>query len=326
MMRRSDIEAWVLRAVDQVNSRQHCEDSQVELKSKWPNPVEAARQIAGHANAAGSEPILWIIGIDESKGVVGADHVELANWLPQMKACFDQVCPDVMDLNVHVDDQTVVALLFSTDRVPFAVKNPAFGSPNGGPVQLEVPWRECRSTRSARRADLIRILAPTCRLPSIEVMGAKVVVSEPSPSCQTSHAWDVAIRLYVAPHNQDRIVIPCHRCEIGIRTDCRELTIRDGVCLEPRMGRGNDKSKLDSATITCTSTEAVIDGPGVLTMRALATTPVSGRLPQSDVDMTAALTPAGAPAPVVVEQRLRRTGENTAKGVLIQWSSGGPVH
>ncbi len=51
----------------------------------------------------------------------------------------------------------VVAMLFETDRAPFVVKNPAYGTVGGDPVSLEVPWREGATTRSARRRDLLRL-------------------------------------------------------------------------------------------------------------------------------------------------------------------------
>ena len=109
MIRLYNIEAWVLRIGDQQKRNQPCEDSRVEMKSRWPDPQKVARLIAAHANAARGENILWIIGIDESEVIVGADNTELANWLPTVKACFDGVFPEVIDLNVPVDQKTVVA-------------------------------------------------------------------------------------------------------------------------------------------------------------------------------------------------------------------------
>jgi hypothetical protein len=89
-MKKHDIEAWTLRVIDRVNSNQPTEDSRVELKSRWPeDPRRVARQIAGHANAAHGEPILWLIGVDQHAGVVGAEQVKVANWYPGVEAEFD---------------------------------------------------------------------------------------------------------------------------------------------------------------------------------------------------------------------------------------------
>ena len=92
------IESWVLRIADQVARGAHSEDAQVELKREWPQARDAARQIAGHANAARGAPILWIIGLDEIEGVIGAATEELANWFPSEKSQFDGITPPLYDL------------------------------------------------------------------------------------------------------------------------------------------------------------------------------------------------------------------------------------
>lgn len=126
-MKPFEIEAWVLRVVDQVKNGQPNEDSRVELKAEWIDPEKAARQIAGHANAARGATILWIIGLDEKKGVVGADYNNLANWLPVVKSYFNELSPDIFELNVPSDGKTLVTLLIETDRAPYVVKNPKGG-------------------------------------------------------------------------------------------------------------------------------------------------------------------------------------------------------
>ena len=83
-MNKRQIEAWALRIIDGVKGGSREEDSLVELKRVLPDPVKAARRIAGHANASRGEPILWLIGIDEEKGIVGINQEkDLADWWPQ---------------------------------------------------------------------------------------------------------------------------------------------------------------------------------------------------------------------------------------------------
>lgn len=124
-MRLTQIEAWALKVADDITQGHPVEDARVEVKSKWPEPNGAARRIAGHANAAYGEPILWIIGIDETKReVVGADKNDLASWYPQVQAEFSELAPNVIDLNVPYGEKTMVALLFDTERAPFVVKKP----------------------------------------------------------------------------------------------------------------------------------------------------------------------------------------------------------
>lgn len=164
-MKTYEIDAWALRVIERIEQQQPNEDSRVELKAEWPDkPERAARQIAGHANAMRGESILWLIGVDEEQGVKGASQNNLANWWPQVKAQFDNLAPDVREVSIPCkDNKTVVALYFETDRIPFVVKNSFYGKKNGGPVQLEVPWREGTAVRSATHSDLIQLLSPLQR-------------------------------------------------------------------------------------------------------------------------------------------------------------------
>jgi hypothetical protein len=56
------LEARVIAIAQAALGGHQVEDDRVELKAEWP-PAEhkTARQIAGHANASGGEPLLWII-------------------------------------------------------------------------------------------------------------------------------------------------------------------------------------------------------------------------------------------------------------------------
>src|SRR5262249_53745692 len=101
------IETWAIRVIEQVEAKQPYEDARVELKAEWTDPQKAARQIAGHANAARGEPILWLIGVDKDRGVTGADYNELANWYPQVQSQFDALAPRLVDVNVPWKGLTV---------------------------------------------------------------------------------------------------------------------------------------------------------------------------------------------------------------------------
>lgn len=65
-LRKQQVEIRVLDMCDAVVVGRNVEDDLVELKAVWPEAGrKVARQIAGHANAAGGAPILWVIGADE---------------------------------------------------------------------------------------------------------------------------------------------------------------------------------------------------------------------------------------------------------------------
>ena len=138
-MRPSEIENWTLKKIEQLKAGEQIEESRVELKAIWINPQEAARKIAGHANAARGEEILWVIGIDEnSHKIVGAKKEELAVWWEQVKSEFDGVVPSMTDINVVTNGTTIVSLLFEKDRAPFVVKNPNYGKEKDK-IKFEVP-------------------------------------------------------------------------------------------------------------------------------------------------------------------------------------------
>ena len=171
-MKKQEIEFKVLDIIDRLEKGQPIEDDQVELKTEWPSDhFKAARRIAAHANCARGEDIMWLIGIDEKSGVVGADFEELSVWYAKIKSKFDQgMAPNLISLAVPYEGKTVVALLFETERAPYVIRIPA----TWGPVTCEVPWREANSTRSAKRSDLIKLLHPVQKQPSVEILNGSI--------------------------------------------------------------------------------------------------------------------------------------------------------
>jgi len=271
-MRLHQVESWALRIIDQVEAGRPNEDSRVELKAEWPTDIpRVARQIAGHANAARGEPILWLIGVDQSNGVTGAEHTELASWYPRVQAQFDGLAPQLTDINIPVKGRIVVALLFVTDRVPFVVKNPVHGSRGGGSVEREVPWRESTSTRSATRDELLRLLSPLQLLPNIEPLKGHF---ELSSSADNNHSFHLDLELYVTPRSQSRIVIPFHRCEVSFEIPgCTiQVSFNEVRLVHPYSGGFGTEAKNLSLTVRSTTNEVLIDGPGLVNLQASVTT------------------------------------------------------
>jgi hypothetical protein len=326
-MRSLEIEAWVLRIVDQLAARQHVEDSLVELKSKWPEPVAAARRIAAHANAARGAPILWVVGLDEDNGVCGADPTELANWFATVRSQFNDAYPDPQDLNVRTGNHTLVALLFDTQRAPFVVKNPAFGSPGGGSVEFEVPWREGRRTRTAKREDLIRLLAPFVLLPEIEFLDLTVSVHERKSADRPAECtWYVRGEVYVIPSDAKAVVFPFHRCKLALRfADGATIDLSSEFRLsEPRnisvaFTRGeNLTSYKDSVTVESSSSEAVFLGPGLARVYSSSTDSVSSERMNGAITVVLSLHIAGASTPQSMHIELQPTKPD--KNELAKWS------
>ncbi len=271
-MKPHQIEAWVLEIISRVETGQPIEDSRVELKTIWPPPEKAARQIAGHANASQGAKILWLIGIDEKSGVFGAPYEELAEWYPQVKSQFDGLAPNLSHFNIPFKDKTVAALLFDTDRAPFLVKNPVYGKHNGGPVGLEVPWRENNSTRTATRSDLLRILTPLLSLPHFEILHGTLTASKVEKNNEVEFFWSLRFDLYVETSTEEPVVIPFHRCKIGfeIPEKLQWTKFQDFSLLPPQQSSGvfGAKERLLSLTINATQDEIIIKGPGKIILNA----------------------------------------------------------
>jgi hypothetical protein len=191
-----------------------------------------------------------------------------------VKAHFDGLAPQLVDINVPVKDRAVVALFFETDRAPFVVKNPAYGSLGGGSVSLEVPWRENTSTRSATRSDLIKLLSPLQKLPSFEILSGELVVQQMSISSPppievtwqgaksgSNLEWHLTLELYMETKNTERVVIPLHRCNAWLEiVGWLPRTLFHPVRLwSPCTGIG-ELIVSQSLTIKSTNSELLIDG------------------------------------------------------------------
>lgn len=279
-MRSIQIEAWALEIIDQLHSKSRVEDSRVELKSEWINPQKAARQLAGHSNAARGESILWLIGVDEEKGVIGASHEELANWYNSVQTEFDGIAPLLLDLNIPVNGKTIVALYFDTDRAPYVIRNPSFGVEKGVAISHEVPWREGTKTRSATRSELLKILVPNIQLPDVDILSGKLVVS--FDNAAGTWNWRLTLRTYITPQIGMSCILPYHQSEASFEIlNQLPLTNLTMIRLFPPYNKHKVGSQSpfaqepDSLTIGHTQDEAIIEGPGRLDITAQGSTEAS---------------------------------------------------
>ncbi|HEX8129337.1 MAG TPA: hypothetical protein VF527_09570 [Pyrinomonadaceae bacterium] len=279
-MRNQDIIAWVLSVIDQVESGQPHEDSLVELKSEWPTDFyKAARRIAAHANAARGERILWIIGLNEKSGVLGVDHLEMANWYEQVKSHFDEIAPDMIDQNVQVKGKTLVALVFTTDNAPFVVKTRAADD------KLEVPWREGTRTRSARRSELLRLLLPLTKLPSLQLLDARLVVN--AIDAQGNLELKLVAKIYVVPGDKLGIVIPFHQCSGDLSFSKDEMRfVFDKFVLSKHEGEGY--------YIDIPAGQIVIDKPQMINLYAEARGSSPSIIPLNEAHVSIQLQPVNA--------------------------------
>lgn len=271
-MKRNQAEAWALQIIDRLQAGQPVEDMRVELKAGWIDPHKAARRLAGHANAARGDDILWLIGVsDETGKIVGADQTERADWLHAATSSFEDVVPDLLcDLNIPVDGKSVVALVFATDRAPYVVKNPSYGRRGAGPISLEIPWRQGTAVRSANRQDLLRILLPASKEPEIEALSGELRVT-PIPEGNRraggpEYEWGVWVDLYIIPRDGDTIVIPFHRCtgQLDYNDGAGRVTLKLFRISTPKTRhRVSQQEPVRSLSVTAedTPSEFIIMGP-----------------------------------------------------------------
>lgn len=209
-MRRQQIELLTIQAVDRVLNGLGNEDSLVEFKSIWPDP-EKPRQLAGHANSARGEEILWIIGVDEQSGVLTQPPpVDLADWWARMSKGFDgQVVPELTDLQVPIENGTVTALLFQTDRAPYVINS------KGGGGEKEIPIPTGTRTRSANRFEILRLLTPAVALPQCLLLEANVDVHERQQRVSKANTWQLQgfAKLYVDQRVGESTFFPRHKMQ-----------------------------------------------------------------------------------------------------------------
>jgi hypothetical protein len=297
-MNKNEIENWALRVIDQVRDHQPNEDFRVELKTEWIEPIKAARLIAGQANAAHGEPVLWLIGVNQELGVVGARHKELASWYEKVKVQFDGISPEMLDLNIPVSDSTVVALLFETDRAPFVIKNPLYGKRKGG-VEFEIPWRENTSTRTARRAQLIKLLSPLQNVPQLEILSGDLICNPLKDATPSDLEWKLHLEIYVSTNQPDtHIFIPYHRCTVS-------LLLKETLHSYPFETLVLSTAR-DSLTISATRTEIRIEGPGMAHLHGYTRTADLGlNAVRGDVEINGTLPIIGSDLPITLEVEMK---------------------
>jgi len=307
-MKKYQIEAWTLDIIQRVETGQPHEDFRVELKRTWISPHKAARRIAGHANAAHGDTILWLIGVDERQGVIGADHQDLAEWYQQVKNQFDGIHPTLTDLNIPYNDRTVVALLFETDRAPFVVKNPCYGTRSHN-IGMEVPWREGTSIRTATRSELLKILAPLRALPQFDIWDGRLAVKKMKGPAD-HYDWNLSLKLYLIPQDSSRIVIPFYLCTGTFRI--RKSTDR------VRFHSIRFSCKDDEAMLKLTRSQLIAEGPGAVALTAMGKTNVLCEDLHAIAKISLKIHTTTTNMPVEIRTRLVRTEH--AKHEIAAWT------
>lgn len=181
--------------------RDEAEDDFTEFKRSWPDPVKSARQLAGACNSARGEEVIWIIG-DPSGGNPARSLHDPADWWPSVKACFSELAPDLaLHISVPLPWGGIVsALAFDTSRAPFLVNNPRGGSP-----EREVPVRDATGTRSARRSELIAMMAPSMVTARAIISAGKATLREARSG---GRQFDGTVSVLFVPSSSEPMFFP----------------------------------------------------------------------------------------------------------------------
>ena len=257
MIRPTDIEVAVIRALDRMVTGQPIEDDRIELKTDLPLAPKAARRIAGQANASRGEPVLWIIGADEkARSVPGIQQIEVSSWFNSVKSHFNEIAPELSVINVPYNGVTVVALYFTTERVPYVVANPG-----GGTVSWEVPYREATGIRSATRSNLVRLLSPLQATPTVEVLGAFVSARDKHKSQDGLKEYvtsQVFLALLVAQPSTASVILPLAKSDLTWHlSESSRVPYRDLIHFKG--------DKANGATVS--SVAASLSGPAIIEVR-----------------------------------------------------------
>lgn len=312
----AQVEAWVLQVIEVVTSGGKNEDGLVELKGGWPSPEKSARRLAGHANAARGESILWIIGLDEkTHRVCPLGGCDLADWWAQVSSYFDGPIPSLRDLVVSTPGGSVHALLLDTERSPYVVKNAAFGKREAGSVEREVPWREGTALRSATHQDLVRLLVPLLQLPEIRVLCASVSGFEESESKQRRleadsnelekvFIWSVWMELYVTAPQDTHVVLPLHMTEVSLRLEASDIELPVDFYYETPNRNRIGGAPPESPHVEATPSEAIVHLAGRLIVRGTFLRPFRDVLQAGVLTLKYATRPARADRELRAEARL----------------------
>jgi hypothetical protein len=271
-MTASEVEQWALKELRRSVLQ---ESDRVEFKSQLTNDLfKLARQIAGHANSARGEWVLWILGVDEELGLVGIPGLEWAKLWPQIESCFDGKPPRPVIVPFEENGKALAAVAFETTLPPYVVNN-------SGNDRLEVPWREGTRVRSAKHSDLLLLLSQTSSIPEVEVVQIGPL-TRTDEVAEADAMYSLSAQLYFIPKSLNRVAIPIHRAKLS-------LLIND---TEPWIEAYNTPSKETTISFfpiqfivlretvgtpaICDGYQIILDGPAMIRFNTAISVPKMG--------------------------------------------------
>lgn len=104
--------------------RQHSSHRSLNSKRIGLNP--SRRHAGSRVTQIAREATRSLIGVDEKRGILGAPPKDMASGWSQVRAAFDHVAPELIDVSVDWQGTTMHALAFLTDLAPYVTRDPQF--------------------------------------------------------------------------------------------------------------------------------------------------------------------------------------------------------
>ncbi len=267
-------------------------DPQAALFRVWPGGFHrAARQLGAQANAARGRDVLWLVGVEPTGAVRGAEPGRFDDWLAGLLPFFDGLAPRITAFNVPTGPRQgklplkqVVALHIETDRAPFVIRG------NGRAASMEVPWLETGGgIRSAGRLELVKLLSPLHDLPQLEILEAELTFYKnphPTYASKATFRWTLDGSVYVMPTADTRVVVPLHRVRGGLTTAKSDFS--------SPASEVNLTADKNSPAVRLTDSAALIEGLGRVFIYCTGST-TRQEIPTGDeMAFTVDLIPAGS--------------------------------
>jgi hypothetical protein len=199
--------------------------------------------------------------------------IDPADWWAVISKRFDEVFPELLHVTVHIDEgKTVAALAFTTDQSPYVITTGA----EEGRVEREVPIRVATATRSARRHDLIRMLAPVVTVPQafpINVSVRTLIVDK-----RETYPLMLDALVFFEHSGVGTVMLPAHQMWARVESDTRPFPF-DLPPIDMSISHTGETS--EPFGVQQTRDGAVVSGPGSLNVVG------QGRIEAENLDLLA---------------------------------------
>jgi hypothetical protein len=221
---------------------------------------------------------------------------------------FEGIGPSMEELPLETDDHgKVMAVHIETERAPFVVYR-SNKKRKDGSRPTDVLWEDKKTLRTARRLDLVKLVAPLRDLPSLEVINADLNLYENinrklEPGI--AYHWSLDATLYIVPQKAEKLVLPYRKCRMFFEA-------ADGS-FRSEAKQVNLSSSKESSSIQGTDEALMVNGVGQFYFFASGSTGEEDFSLGGGLRVTVSATPAGfTQAAIASGEMVRTPGQDVA--------------